>query len=346
MAPQRSLAIDVVRVVGVVAVVVGHLYDAGNREDPTLIRTALFSWHVPVFFFLTGYLWRRGRRTVAEEARSRAWTLLVPYAIWTGILGAYWFTRQALAGQFDAHELVSALWAGGRSGGVFAPHWFLPVLFLTAVLLRALDRLPGWVAWMLAAGGVLFCSAFGSWVAFDVPWAALFAVPCLAFVLVGRWMAAVRDRLGSAAVPTGLVLLATSAALLATGIARPVDIKLGYFGTPVLGVLVACAISAALVLFAEAAFSSAPGGRAGDLVSEIAQVSIVVLLLHTFTFDPLLDLGIPIHLVLPLSLLLTWGVALAAHRSPASRLLVGIPRLRVAAGAGATAGPGTARDGE
>lgn len=60
-APSRSVGIDVVRVIAIVAIVAGHAW--------TRVRSALVvhAWHVPVFFILSGYLWS-GRRSLRQEA--------------------------------------------------------------------------------------------------------------------------------------------------------------------------------------------------------------------------------------------------------------------------------------
>ncbi|AUZ87618.1 hypothetical protein CVO76_08230, partial [Arthrobacter agilis] len=76
----RSGAIDALRVLAVVAVVTGHVW-AGP-----LIDAGLYTWHVPAFFVLSGYLWKNRephlRGAVATEAKKRFRTIMTPYVAW------------------------------------------------------------------------------------------------------------------------------------------------------------------------------------------------------------------------------------------------------------------------
>jgi fucose 4-O-acetylase-like acetyltransferase len=48
---ERSIAVDLVRVAGVIAIVVAH-----NWDQRLWAHTWFYTWHVPVFFVITGYL--------------------------------------------------------------------------------------------------------------------------------------------------------------------------------------------------------------------------------------------------------------------------------------------------
>ncbi len=181
---SRSVAIDSVRVLGVLAVVIGHFY-SGPDGPPRLVDAAIYSWQVPIFFFLTGYLWKRGR-AVRSETTARARSLLVPYFAWMAIFGvplAIVATLKSGAAPWDS--IGATLWGGGVVRGSFAPYWFLPVLFFAAVAMRALERLPAWVAWSLAALGLVAAYPWGDILALS-PLNVLVTVPCLAFILLGQ----------------------------------------------------------------------------------------------------------------------------------------------------------------
>ncbi len=49
----RDVTLDILRVVGIAAVVVAHVW---FREE--WAHAFIFSWNMPLFFFLTGYLWK------------------------------------------------------------------------------------------------------------------------------------------------------------------------------------------------------------------------------------------------------------------------------------------------
>ena len=74
----RSAAIDSLRLLGIVAVVAGHVW---SNE---LARDLLYTWHVPLFFVLSGYLWARDR-SMALEVPNRWGTIGLPYTAWLSL---------------------------------------------------------------------------------------------------------------------------------------------------------------------------------------------------------------------------------------------------------------------
>jgi acyltransferase len=91
------VGIDALRIVAIAVVVVAHVW-----TDNYALRLASYTWHVPVFFFLSGYLVSPGR-PLRRELAARWRTLGVPYIVWlvlitllvatagwwtTGVLGA------------------------------------------------------------------------------------------------------------------------------------------------------------------------------------------------------------------------------------------------------------------
>jgi len=77
--------IDLLRLVSIGAVVTGHIWAT------PLAHLVLYLWHVPFFFFLTGYLWTP-QRAMSDEARRRAASLAKPYVFWLGLLYVMYFT--------------------------------------------------------------------------------------------------------------------------------------------------------------------------------------------------------------------------------------------------------------
>ena len=71
---------DALRLVSIAAVVLGHAY----LTDLTFSRY-LEIWRMPLFFFLTGYFWTRGRPW-ATDVRGRFRSLMVPYLVWAALM--------------------------------------------------------------------------------------------------------------------------------------------------------------------------------------------------------------------------------------------------------------------
>jgi acyltransferase len=60
----RSVPFDAVRVLAMLAILAGHVWVNGPA------RLFLYTWHVPIFFVLSGYLWKPNR-SLAGEVKNR-----------------------------------------------------------------------------------------------------------------------------------------------------------------------------------------------------------------------------------------------------------------------------------
>ncbi|ADG75329.1 acyltransferase 3 [Cellulomonas flavigena DSM 20109] len=307
----RSVGIDLVRVVAVVAIVLGHVWSEGP------FRTVVHLWHVPVFFLLSGYLWRSGR-PLGDEVRRRARTLLVPYVAWLVIILAVVVVIALARGEgLPLGAARSALLGGAYATRPFSAFWFVTALFVAVVLYRVLDRGPWWVRWVGALIGLTLGYVAGD-VLTRVPLSIGLALPCLVFVAAGHELARWRPRLPErATVPVGLGLVAVGAVAVATGLAGLVDLKRADLGTPVVSVVVAVLVSTGLVLLAEAAARHVPEA-AGRTVVALAATALLVVLTHAVV---LWLLGTPPQgraLDAALALVLPWALGLALLRVPAA----------------------------
>ncbi|MGH1548675.1 acyltransferase family protein [Leifsonia poae] len=285
----------------------------------------LFAWHVPVFFVLTGYLWKPGR-SIIGEVRRRALSLLLPYAAWLAIIMSPLVGDLLLRGQ-AAFPAESALRGGTALGGQFAAFWFVTALFVAAVVVRLLERLPLWLQWCAPVAALVSLWVFRAPLG-DVPLSAGTAVACLFFVLAGRLLARYRHRIPYPTV-AGVVLAGAGLAAVATRLVPPVDLKKADTGMPVVTVVVSFAICAGLVLVALRLFVGV-NGRLGRAISRLAVPSLMVVLTHAVVIQTWRVAGAaPSALVFVTALVVPWLLALLVHLTPASVLLTGAPRWRV-----------------
>lgn len=317
----RSAALDAVRVLAIVAVVAGHVWSGPG------LRPYVYTWHVPVFFFLTGYLWRPGR-TVVDEVGRRARTLLVPYVWWLALLLAALVAVSLAQGDVPALGTVRDVLLGGSyAGRPFSAFWFVTALFVAAVLYRAVDRLSLAWQWLLAAGVVVLGEVAGPWLAL-VPWSVGLGVPCVAFLVAGRTFAAWRGGIGArAAGPVGLLLLAIGGALVVVGAAAPLDLKDVELGTPGVSVLVAVLLSAGLVLLAEVLVPRLPGAVQRGVLA-LAAAGLMVVLTHAFVLWVLRTPAEGRLLDFVAALGLSWAAGLLLARSRWAAALLGRPASR------------------
>ena len=129
----RDRRIDLCYVIGILLVVAGH-----SGVDSRFASTALFRWiyafHMPLFFALSGYLFRYGGGSgqvgAGTFARRRALRLLLPLVVWTtlvfipkGLLSAYAMRPSELSFSAYLHAFLYP------ADNPIRPFWFLEVLF-------------------------------------------------------------------------------------------------------------------------------------------------------------------------------------------------------------------------
>ena len=135
MAKKRVNWIDTVKGIAIVCVMLGHI-DWG--ENPLCIW--IYSFHMPVWFFLSGVLAYQARDTVKptlpQYAVKKASSLLYPYFTFSMISISY-ITVCMGFGRHTVILLAAMLSLMGISGAM----WFLPVMFFSSVLFEALRRL-------------------------------------------------------------------------------------------------------------------------------------------------------------------------------------------------------------
>ena len=165
---------------------------------------------VPLFFFLSGYLFFYKRSfspsVYAEKLRRRACTLLIPYLLWNALfILLYWAAHALFPGLFTGKELVIAdlspaevarlFWDGNDSCPLDQPLWFLRDLMVAtalAPLVHALLR-RGRGAGLAVLGLLFLATPSNGWEGFlQLP--AGLSAKALFFFGFGAWFS-IRGRL-------------------------------------------------------------------------------------------------------------------------------------------------------
>ena len=138
---ERLRWLDVVKGIGIILVVVGHIYS--NRT----VFNWLYSFHMPLFFIAAGLVYRK--KPILVDIRRRIQSIVVPYFSLGGLLLIYW---QLLERKFrDSDKSFANSFMGLFSGQYdnldFNVHlWFLPCFFVTVVLYNILVNVGGKLA--------------------------------------------------------------------------------------------------------------------------------------------------------------------------------------------------------
>lgn len=316
----RDVSLDAVRLLGIVAIVAGH-----SLEGDTA-REVLYTWHVPVFFFLSGYLWKTGR-TLKDEAWRRAETLLVPYLFWLAAISVVFIPYVfATDGTNEAIKRSAGVVLGGYFLKIpYQAFWFVTALFVACLIYRALDnRWKNAILWLLPTAVALTFA--GEWLKL-IPEAAGLALPALAFIGLGRLARTASTRWATASL--GAVLLVGVALLTWADINEPLDIKRGDFGVPVLGIACAAAASWGLVLVARPLLARAPRVVSSSALS-LSTLGLAAVLTHGVAVDLLLD-RVDAWAVFVISLAFGFAVAWLVSMTPLRGWALGTVNLRAKA---------------
>jgi fucose 4-O-acetylase-like acetyltransferase len=327
---NRSIAIDLVRVIARVGVITRHTW-----YDPEgLVARIVCPGIIGIFFLLSGYFWS-DRRSLADEIDTRASTLLVPYAAWMVLIGVPFYGWLALQSSLRESLPLAAAAAYGPqfASRALSVAWFFPTMFFALILLRWLAQRPRSWTWLLLAV-ILATTVITPQVFRYPPLAAGLALPCLVYLVGGQELRRLRPRITHPAA-AGLALLTVSS--LATfvtfghwyGIAHDsagtlIEIKASDFGFPVLGLVNGVLIGAGLILLAESCDRFIPAGLRQP-VSNAAQTATFVMFFHPvllFLLDPENDGGVVPFLVALTIPYLVARVLISRHWLP---WLTGVP---------------------
>jgi fucose 4-O-acetylase-like acetyltransferase len=265
---ERVVWIDVARGIGIVIVVAGHVFTAAD------VHRVIFLFHMPFFFFLSGWVFRP-TQDLAGFARKRLMALALPYAAFLVSVALI----DTLLSLFD-HVVTVRLWSKGSlrlllggsmlhgAEGVF---WFVPCLLFVSLLYAVLrSRLgkpsrPAMLAALACAYAIALFMPHG-----QTP-LGIGQVPlALAFFGVGALCA-----------ERNLPPAAWLAGLMVFGVAAPwaplFDMKLMIFGTPGWSFLVALAGTFGLIAISRGV-ARVPGlSAAAEL---LGRASLVIMFLH------------------------------------------------------------------
>lgn len=127
MKKEHYYYIDVLKGIGIILVVLGHL-------NPYIrIEKWIYSFHMFLFFFLSGFVFKK-KESLWIQVKTSAKTLLLPYIFWNGVA----ILVSLIIGEYTLLTGVKRLffwdWVSWNS-----PVWFLVVLFWTRAFYQLLS---------------------------------------------------------------------------------------------------------------------------------------------------------------------------------------------------------------
>jgi fucose 4-O-acetylase-like acetyltransferase len=323
-ATARDPSLDVARGIAIILVVLGH-NRALSMAGPDFIA-AIFLFHVPVFFLLSGHVLRIQHSWSAVFSLARR--LLAPFALAALVVGV---AKCVTRGEPPGETLAGVMWATGQTLP-WSHLWFLPALFLALLATEAASLalranaarwacavlLVAAVAALLPPAGdepmpkLLAGTGFPS--PAGLPWSLDLLPLCLTFVWLGRWLRL--SETGRRVVLHPVVVLIALAVFVASlGVAR-VDLNMRLFSP--FGVALVAAIAGCVLTLRLAQGMSRISAMAHPFALA-GRHSLVIFILHVSLQKALLGL-FPLA-AMPSAALVAVGVATATAAIVSSLLV-------------------------
>jgi fucose 4-O-acetylase-like acetyltransferase len=170
----------------------------GHSIQYTSVKHYLYSFHVPLFFWISGYCFNAEKyRELKGFVKTRFRTVVIPYLIFAVVSFAFWFTVvRALSVRGQVHS-IDPLWPfvgifygigiGEWRNPLDNALWFLPCLFVTEVLFWILNRHAKGV---YRLGVVVLFGLSGYlmsiWMPFRLPWSIDVGFTAVVFYALGN----------------------------------------------------------------------------------------------------------------------------------------------------------------
>ncbi|MFD2611106.1 acyltransferase family protein [Paenibacillus gansuensis] len=282
---KRIEWIDVAKGIGIILVVMGHT--SSITSDAARM---IFSFHMPLFFFLSGFVFSASKyKTLLSFVKRKAVTLLIPYVTFSVLTYGFW---AVIGRKFEGQDvslwkpLLGIVYSNGIDNWLVhgITLWFLTCLFVVEVAFYLIFRNLSVkrVGFLL-----LVCSVIGYadslYSGFRLPWSIDVAFTAIVFYGLGyiakklQWNPAAY---GSA--QALLILIAAAAGNIGfdmlNGSVPKVDMNKNQLGVYVYFYLSAiCGIAAILVL-------SSLVARFGKMLTYLGRNTLVILAFHIITF--------------------------------------------------------------
>lgn len=262
--------IDVCKGIGIIAVVVGHVYDGP-------VSRMVYMFHMPLFFFIGGYLFKV-KPDIKAFLKDKVIQLFIPYAVF--LLGIYsymtfiYFSTNPVSLRSVLNFIIRPFLGGLWLSGYATVFWFVPVFFLAQ---QALNIIIQKVTFRVSVIIILFCLVFAylnSYVFIRLPWDVNVVLMALPLFFIGYYF-----RFYYLHPPLFVALLAIAGAvyLELEYHNNHFDMKVANYGIPLISLLSALAIIY-IVIYVSKLLDKIE--YFGSIIGEIGKASMVVMFLH------------------------------------------------------------------
>ena len=210
---MRLAWIDALKGFGIILVVFAHY------NLPAALDTYIFSFHMPLFFFISGFLFNFVKYTESATnfVKGRFKSLIIPYFAFAVLTCLFYFLLDEVYSPgvtnikfFEPdilYMIYSILYASGPMISYNSPLWFLTCLFVTELLFYWLAKRYYWqprklLIWLTAAGIIGYL--YSVYVPFRLPWNADVALTAVVFYGAGSLFRKIIESVEELRVDSGL----------------------------------------------------------------------------------------------------------------------------------------------
>jgi polysaccharide biosynthesis protein PslL len=151
---HRNLTVDIAKGIGILLVVFGHNWIV--KHEPGELLRVIFSFHVPLFFFMSGFFLKESG-SLKQFMIRRADTLLKPYGIILLLISLAKVIHPSKnpAEHLSLFQYLLGILYGTGPTIAWVALWFLPHLFVSSILsMLVLRWTVDWVGRQVWIGGI------------------------------------------------------------------------------------------------------------------------------------------------------------------------------------------------
>lgn len=128
---NRITYIDLYKSIGIILMIMGHV-GFGN-----LFEKCIHAFHMPLFFFISGFLFKGNNRSFNQVLKKKTKTLLIPYIMWGVISLGIYFSFKG----FDIGCIRIFLWDNTRGIAISGALCFLTALFIADLIFFFVEKI-------------------------------------------------------------------------------------------------------------------------------------------------------------------------------------------------------------
>lgn len=284
--PSRLAHIDVLKAVGIVCVLIGHLF------APLPIRVFIYSFHMPLFFLISGFL-LKFNDSIGFSLFKAFKHLIVPYILTCVVMALSDMVYNGIASDRLLNRLLMSLYSipsnivPGQHYGItqIGPIWFLCALFWGQIVVRIFNCIQSIVARafiILSLAIIAIVIGYHIW----LPFALLNGMVAAIFVWIGSEIKAMKMQDVLYSRMALIVSLVIWLVCIVGDYLRGLHFSISIFQFPLYGFGFAGAISATIVLLnLSKAFVNISAKPVTAILSKIGRSTLEIMCVHAVDIE-------------------------------------------------------------